>query len=429
MTLVRADPDTRERGLVSRDVASRRGAGRDPGSRLDPRLATGVVAAAAVVLALDLYLPLGVAGGVPYVAVVLAGWWSHRLWVIFLLALLSTFLTLVGYAFSPSGGIPWVVLANRALAIFAIWITAVLLAWAKSAERKLRAARDDLDCKVMERTRALTRSNLRLRAACDDARIANQAKTQFLAIMSHELRTPLNAVIGFSDILAAAPAGSSGDARYRAYAEDIGAAGQRLLRLVNDILCFSEAGRGVGALEEAVMDIDGLTAVVAARTRESADARAIALTWEVAGGLPQLHADRGKMEQVLLELVANAIKFTEPGGSVAIRVWHRSDSGMVMQVKDTGPGIPLREIPSVLSPFYQVDGGLNRRHGGIGLGLSLAKSFVELHGGSLDLQSEVGAGTTVTVRLPPDRLVLRCDAYSMSSASGSFARVAGNDPD
>ena len=118
-----------------------------------------------------------------------------------------------------------------------------------------------------------------------------------------------------------------------------------------------------------------------------------------------LWADERKLKQILVNLLSNAIKFTESGGKVVLKIWHRMDSGFVFQVIDSGIGIAIEDIPKAFAPFQQIDSGLNRIHEGTGLGLPLTKSLVEMHGGSLDLQSEVGVGTTVTVRFPAERIV------------------------
>ncbi len=118
-----------------------------------------------------------------------------------------------------------------------------------------------------------------------------------------------------------------------------------------------------------------------------------------------LHADQRKLKQIFVNLLSNAVKFTPAGGEVILKAWWREDSGYVFQIIDTGIGIALADIPTALSPFGQVDSTPARKYGGTGLGLPLTKSLVEMHGGSLDLQSEVGAGTTVTVRFPKERVV------------------------
>jgi signal transduction histidine kinase len=126
---------------------------------------------------------------------------------------------------------------------------------------------------------------------------------------------------------------------------------------------------------------------------------------DIAEGLPALYADERKLKQILLNLMSNAVKFTRPGGKVALRAWSRAGDGYVFQVADTGIGIALKDIPKVLDAFKQVDSGLNREFEGTGLGLPLSKALAELHGASLDLQSERGVGTTVTVRFPAERIV------------------------
>jgi signal transduction histidine kinase len=131
----------------------------------------------------------------------------------------------------------------------------------------------------------------------------------------------------------------------------------------------------------------------------------IKLDLEVWEPLPALEADARKLKQVLVNLLTNAVKFTESGGVVTVRVWHREDSGIVVQIADTGIGMAAGDIPKALARFGQVDSRLERRHEGTGLGLPLAKALIELHGGSLDLQSRPGLGTTVTLRLPASRAV------------------------
>ena len=126
---------------------------------------------------------------------------------------------------------------------------------------------------------------------------------------------------------------------------------------------------------------------------------------EIGEDLPLLWADERKLKQVLVNLLANSVKFTEPGGVITFKAWCRADSGFVFQVVDTGIGMAAGDIPKALSKFGQIDNALSRKYEGTGLGLSLSKALIELHGGSLDLQSELGKGTTVTVRLPSYRMV------------------------
>ncbi|MFT5181187.1 MAG: signal transduction histidine kinase [Alphaproteobacteria bacterium] len=138
--------------------------------------------------------------------------------------------------------------------------------------------------------------------------------------------------------------------------------------------------------------------------RERADRRGLTLDLEIPT-LPALYADARRIKQVMINLLSNAVKFTEEGGTITIKAWHNSDSGCVIQVVDTGIGIAVVDIPKALGRFQQVDSDLNRKYQGTGLGLPLAKALVEQHGGSLDLQSRIGVGTTVTVRLPAERVL------------------------
>ncbi len=231
----------------------------------------------------------------------------------------------------------------------------------------------------------------------------SKLKSAFLAMVTHELRTPLNAVIGFSQLIKDQTLGPLGDATYVEYANNIYNSGQNLLGLIDDVLDVSKIDFGEAQLHEESIDVhetvQSIVAIVAVRAQE-AD---VALLLEVAGDLPPLYADPRKFKQVLINLLNNAVKFTLPGGKVTLKVWAGSDSGYVFQIIDTGIGIAFSDIPKALAPFQQVDSDLNRQFEGTGLGLPLSKSLVELHGGYLDLQSEVGVGTTVTVRFPAGR--------------------------
>jgi signal transduction histidine kinase len=149
---------------------------------------------------------------------------------------------------------------------------------------------------------------------------------------------------------------------------------------------------------------------------EEANGKNVKLELECPGELPKLHADRRKLKQILINLLANAIKFTETGGKIMIKTWCRAASGHVFQISDTGIGIAPKDIPKALARFGQVDSDLNRKYEGAGLGLPLTKVLVELHGGVLDLQSEIGVGTTVTVRFPADRIVASISAAEQSAS-------------
>lgn len=608
-----------------------------------------VATLAFAILLLDLSLPLGVAGGVPYVAVILLGWWFETAANIFFLGMVSSLLTAAGYLWSPEGGIPWVVLTNRCLALFAIWVTVALLTKVKLTQTALRSAHDELkeksaadlrdtesrfrtvvnrapakiyikdrdgrylllnslaeklfgvtdedakgrtthellpneqadavrahDLEVLETGRtieqeeewvlegrvhtfmmtkfpiqdaegriaaigaigaditerklaedALRASEARLAGIVDiapeaivsvggdqrvrlfnqgaeaifaytasevigqpldvllpagarkthqdhfenfarsptfqlafdqrleisgrrkdgsefpaeasisklvldgdmvftvmlhdiserkrteeallmakqQAELANRTKTEFLANMSHELRTPLNAIIGFAEIIQSAAFGPLGNSRYHEYASDIVESGQHLLCIINDILDMSKIESGTTDLDEKEVDIIGAIGFCLTLVKERARGAGIVLESEIADDLPPLRVDERKFKQVLLHLLSNAIKFTTIGGSITVRAWCRFDDGFVIRISDTGIGIASADIPKVLRAFGQADSTLARRFDGTGLGLPLSKYYVEMHGGSFDLQSTVGVGTTVTVRFPAERIV------------------------
>ena len=242
--------------------------------------------------------------------------------------------------------------------------------------------------------------------ARDEAEAANRAKSEFLTLMSHELRTPLNAIIGFSEIIKGEMFGPVGTARYRDYAKDIHDSGQHLLALINDILDLSKIEAGQLELDEEDVDVAEVIHSCLRLVRERAKNGGVGLATEIPEELPALHFDERKLKQILINLLSNAVKFTPAGGEVTIKAWFRAGSGYVFQIIDTGIGIAIEDIPKALTSFGQIDSKLARKYEGTGLGLPLTKSLIELSNGSMDLQSEVGAGTTVTVRFPPERAIL-----------------------
>ncbi len=241
--------------------------------------------------------------------------------------------------------------------------------------------------------------------AKEQAEFANRAKSEFLANMSHELRTPLNAVIGFSEVMMTQGLGAIGEKKYREYAEDINSSGQHLLGLINDILDLSKVEAGKTELQEEEIDPVGVVRSCISMVKGQACSQGLDLETDMAEQLPWLRADKRLLKQAIINLLSNAVKFTRKGGKVTLKAWCKPKSGFVFQVIDTGIGLSLEDIPKVMQPFTQIDSELSRIHQGTGLGLPLVKHLVELHGGSVDIQSEVGAGTTVTIRLPAERIV------------------------
>jgi two-component system, cell cycle sensor histidine kinase PleC len=244
-----------------------------------------------------------------------------------------------------------------------------------------------------------------LREAKEAAEQASRAKGEFLANMSHELRTPLNAIIGFSEIMRGGVLGPLGNAQYREYAGHICQSGNHLLSLINDILDVSKAGAGKIELFEEPVDCAVLVDCCLNLIENSADRGGVTLHRELPPALPRLFADERRLKQVLINLLSNAVKFTPSGGSITVSAGANPQQGFVFTVADTGIGIAAEDMEQIMQPFGQVDCSLSRKSEGAGLGLPLTKSLVELHGGTLSLESKIGAGTTATVRLPARRII------------------------
>jgi signal transduction histidine kinase len=242
-------------------------------------------------------------------------------------------------------------------------------------------------------------------AAKEAAEIANRVKSEFLATMSHELRTPLNAIIGFSEVMMSEIFGPVSSDKYREYANDIHVSGQHLLELINDILDISKVESGMDELHEEDVDIPVVADSVLRLVWQRAEKHGVKLNLEISDEPSGLRADNRKLKQILVNLLSNAIKFTEAGGEVTLKIWCDSDSGYIFQIVDTGIGMSPEDIPKALSQFGQIDSNLSRQYQGTGLGLPLTKGLVQLHGGHLDLQSQVGVGTTVTIRFPAARSI------------------------
>jgi len=245
-----------------------------------------------------------------------------------------------------------------------------------------------------------------MRAAKEEAELAARSKTEFLTNTTHELRTPLNAIIGFSEIIWSEAFGTIENDQYKGYVKDILDSGNHLLGVINDILDMSRIEAGRTDLIEKELDVDSIIRdslrFVAERARESK----VSIETQIDANLPSLLADETKIRQILLNLLSNAVKFTPDGGRVIASAELATDGGLVIAIADNGIGIAPEDMKRAMAPFGQVDGALTRKYDGTGLGLPLAKSLIELHGGILEMQSELGRGTRVAMLLPAERTIM-----------------------
>lgn len=234
---------------------------------------------------------------------------------------------------------------------------------------------------------------------------ASRSKSEFLANMSHELRTPLNGILGFSEIMRMKLFGPLGNEKYLEYANDIHQCASHLLELINDLLDIARIEQHKLTLDEKEIDLERMIRSSLAMVKERAHANGHHILEKRPEQLPIVLADERKLKQVLLNLLANAIKFTPAGGLITLGVAADPIHGLIFEITDTGIGIPPDQLAKALEPFGQVDSTLARRYEGSGLGLPLAKGLIELHGGIFQLESKPGIGTAVRFTLPPRRIL------------------------
>ncbi len=276
--------------------------------------------------------------------------------------------------------------------------TRQLLEEAREQRVELKQIQEDL----LQANRELARLSDRLKAMAQVAEEARRAKEEFVANVSHELRTPLNMIIGFSEMITQTPQ-IYGTELPPALLADIAAIqrnSRHLANLVDDVLDLSQIEAGRMALSKEWASIQEIIDTAVSAVRALFASKGLRLDIDVAPDLPPVFCDSTRIRQVMLNLLSNAGRFTEQGG-VQVRV-RREGENIVVSVADTGPGIALEDQEKLFEPFQQLDGSIRRRHGGSGLGLSISKRFVEMHGGKMWLESEVGVGTTVYFSLPLD---------------------------
>jgi signal transduction histidine kinase len=316
---------------------------------------------------------------------------SHRLLAVMFAIRAAINLAWPPFHFAHLGGI----VENADQVLVVTIALALIVSDLTSARRRAERATAEL----CGQATALTRLNAQLAEERAQADTANRAKSQFLANVSHELRTPLNAVIGFSDVLANNRIGTA-HSESAEYGRLINTAGQHLLGVINDVLDMSRIEAGKVTMTPGPMDLRATVKSALTLAGHQAEARDILFIPEIADDSATMDADEQLIKQVLINLLSNSFKYTEPGGKVCLRARALPGDRTEVTVTDTGIGIPAVELPRIFEPFAIGGSAMTRRRGGIGLGLSITKRLVELHGGTITISSEVGAGTTVTVILP-----------------------------
>ena len=254
------------------------------------------------------------------------------------------------------------------------------------------------------------KSQRALRAAAAESAMASRAKSEFLANMSHELRTPLNAIIGFGELVETIAPNSFATGKHREYAKHIATAGRHLLQIISDILDISQIESG--AVNLAIQShhpksiVDACIVLVKGRIEKKKQH----LIVEMPDNLPAIAADELRLKQILINLIANASKFTDEGGSIKVGSWANKDETVTLSVADNGRGMTEEEIVYAMKPFTQVKSSYSRDHEGTGLGLPITKALTLRQGGEFDITSTPGVGTEVMITLPQARVLLTDEA-------------------
>jgi signal transduction histidine kinase len=313
----------------------------------------------------------------------------------------------------PSAFSSWLANAAWIWSAVLLLLTTLLVQYLISSQSRRREIEQSVAERTVELETEITerkRVEIELRAAKDQAEMANRAKSEFLAMMSHELRTPLNAIIGFAEVMEKEFFGPLGSEQYRRYSEDIYVSGTHLLSLINDILDLSKIEANRFELHEEDFGIDEIWREVSSILQENIAASDLILEDRVPGNLPYLKGDIRAFRQILLNLLSNAVKFTHEGGTVSAGAAIDDAGCLVFTLRDTGIGIAEKDLETVLLPFKQVDSSLARKYEGTGLGLPLTQRLMEMHGGELRVESTLGVGTTVILIFGKERLVPRPEA-------------------
>jgi len=347
------------------------------GERLLPRAVTASIVVCAVAAALSVGEPLlGVGPYPPWVAQAIVGIYVLVIFTFCAYALRDSTIRLAE-TLAEMGE------ANRALA---------------ESERLLESKVDERTAELARQNEALAESERGLAQARDEALAANRHKSAFLANMSHELRTPLNAVIGFSEVLLEKVFGELNEKQVE-YLNDIHNSGKHLLSLINDILDLSKIESGRLELSPSTFELSVTINNALVLMRDRAQRAGVELVLEIGDEVGTIAADERKLKQILINLLTNAVKYTKDGGSVTLRA-QRLDDAMQIAVADTGIGIAPKDRDAIFEEFRQVGDEWARSREGTGLGLALTKRLVELHGGRIWVESELGRGSTFTFIVP-----------------------------
>ena len=286
----------------------------------------------------------------------------------------------------------WITIITAILLLSALFVGIYVIRHERTNTHLLLAAVD-------ERTREL-------RIERDRSDAANRTKSEFLANMSHELRSPLNAIIGFSETMRMKVFGELGDPKYSEYTEDIHASGSHLLELIDDILDLSVIEAGAVVLDESYIDVAKLVRAMIAMVRPRVERAGVKMSVNLPDAQLGLRGDNRRLKQVLINLLTNAVKFTPERGRIKVTVLGDKDAGLLIAIQDSGIGIAPEDREKVMSPFGQVTTSTGGKSEGVGLGLPICKRLLELHDGTLELNSAPGAGTTMTMRFPPERVTM-----------------------
>ena len=281
------------------------------------------------------------------------------------------------------------------------------LFWEYASISPIKNERGEITSYVAVKEDITDRKNVisELMSAKEQAELASHAKTQFLANMSHELRTPLNAIIGFSEMIMREMFGPVGNSKYLEYNKDIPDSGQHLLELITDILDMSKIESGNLHLNESPVEISRIAQACQKLINSRAYDKDISLLSDLPYPSPVVMADSVRLKQIFINLLTNSVKYTPRGGAISMALGIDDRGGLQISITDTGIGMTEEDIPRALEPFSQIADIMSAPSEGVGLGLYLTRSLVEMHGGELQIDSTLGHGTTVTVHLPRSRVL------------------------